>query len=230
MYRAFSRIAAVVIATALCVDAWAEDDAGSHQKDAKKHALTGDVAYSDPNVQARNHQLDAQDKLEAWSAQVLAAIRGGGEGKVTELDAPTASYLSVLYLYCTVKKGPCPFILETLLDSDIITARSEKTTTCTSMTRFFKGYLSNALDDRAKFLYSVTQGLEMANFNTQSRPRFIECRETVAAIVEDKEAVAQRFGEKGTSVATVEAFNSLLKDVKSEKTDIYVATGLSKPE
>ena len=230
MFRAFVRIVAVLIGTALCVDAWAEESASSNQKGAKKHALTGEVAYSDPNVQARNHQLDAQDKLGAWSTQVLASIKSGGEGKVTELDAPTASYLSVLYLYCTVKKGPCPFILETLLDSDIIAARSEKAVTCTSMTRFFKGYLSNALDDRAKFLYSVTQGLEMATFNTDSRPRFIECRETVAAILEDKEVVAQRFGEKGSSIATVEALNSLLKDVKSEKTDIYVATGVSKSE
>ena len=227
MFRALSRIAAVLVCT-LCVDARAEHGAATTQNDAKKHAMSGEVAYSDPDVEARNHQLDAQDKLEAWSAQLFTAIKGGGEGKVTALDSPTASYLSVLYLYCTVKQGPCPFILETVLDSDIIAARSEKATSCISMTRFFKGYLSNALDDRAKFLYSLTQGLEMATFNTESRPRFIQCKETVAAILEDKEVMAQRFGEKGTAVATIEAFNSLLKDVKSQKTDIYTATGLTK--
>lgn len=226
MSRAFLYSAAFVTGM-LCVDVRAEQAA---EKDPKKHALSGEVAYSDPNVQARNHQLDAQDTLEAWSAQVLAAIKGGGEGKVTELDSSTASYLSVLYMYCTVKQGPCPFILETVLDSDIIAARSDKARTCTSMTRFFRGYLSNALDDRAKFLYSLTQGLEMATFNTESRPRFIECKETVAAILEDKEVVAQRFGEKGTAVVTIEAFNSLLKDVKTQKTDIYAATGITKGE
>jgi hypothetical protein len=68
----------------------------------------------------------------------------------------------------------------------------------------------------------------MATFNTESRPRFIECKETVAAILEDKEVVAQRFGTTGTSRATVEAFISLLKDVKSQKTDLYAELGLSK--
>lgn len=227
MLRTFACTIAV-LTSILCADARAEDVSAAPVNEAKKHALTGEVAYSDPNVEARNHQLDAQDNLEAWSAQLLAAVQSGGEGTVAQLDPPTASYLSVLYLYCTVKQGPCPFILETVLDSDIIAARSEKASTCPSMTRFFKGYLSNGLDERAKFLYSLTQGLEMATFNTESRPRFIECKETVAAILEDKEVVAQRFGATGTSRASVEAFISLLKDVKSQKTDLYAALGLSK--
>jgi hypothetical protein len=229
MVRAFSFLA-TVLTWMLCIEAFAENGAVTPEKEAGKAALTGAVAYSDPNVQARNHQLDAQDRLEAWSGQLLAAIKGGGEGTVAELDSPTADYLSVLYLYCTVKQGPCPFILETVLDSDIIAARSDKATKCASMTRFFKGYLSNALDERAKFLYPLTQGLEMATFNTQSRPRFIECRETVTAILEDHEVVAQRFGERGTALGTLEAFKTLVQDVKSHKIDIYVATGLTKGE
>ena len=229
MVRAISFLA-VVSTWMFCVVAFAEHGADTSQEDADKPALSGAVAYADPNRQERNQQLDAQDKLEAWSAQLVTAIKDGGKGSVSELDSATASYLSVLYLYCTVKQGPCPFVLETVLDSDIIVARSEKSTPCVSMTRFFKGYLSNALDDRAKFLYSLTQGLEMANFNTESRPRFIECKQTVSAILQDKNVMAQRFGEKGTALGTIEAFTTLLKDVKAQKTDIYVATGLTKAE
>jgi hypothetical protein len=59
MSRAFL-YSAVVVTVMLCLDARAEQAA---EKDPKKHALSGEVAYSDPNVQARNHQLDAQDTL-----------------------------------------------------------------------------------------------------------------------------------------------------------------------
>jgi hypothetical protein len=112
----------------------------------------------------------------------------------------------------------------------VIGTKTGKEAPCVSMKRFFKAYLANGLDDRGKFMYPLTRGLEMNSFNSDVRPRFLECKETVSAMVEDKELLAQRFGEKGAALESIVKFTTLLKQVKDDKVDIYVATGLSKEE
>lgn len=223
------RIAAIIVALAVWFPgdhAWGEDVSSQAGKAKGSTVITGEVAYSDPNAKGRNQQLEAQDALESWIQSVAAAAKSGGDKVVDDLEPEVASYLSVLYFYCTAKDGPCPFVLESLLDAEVVKARTTKEISCVSMKRFFKSYLSHALDERGKFLYTLTRGLEMANFNQQDRPRYVECKETVAAILEDKEAVAQRLGEKGSALESLAKLADLLKRVKTDKTDIYVATGL----
>jgi len=206
--------------------AWGEESPSGAGKTTSSTVITGEVAYSDPNAKGRNQQLEAQDALESWIQSVQAAAKSGGDKRLDALDPDVASYLSVLYFYCTAKDGPCPFVLESLLDAEVMTARATKEISCLSMKRFFKSYLSHGLDDRGKFLYPLTRGLDMANFNQQDRPRYVECKETVAAILEDKEVLAQRFGEKGSSLESLSKLDELLKGVKTNKTDVFVATGL----
>ena len=207
-----------------------EDSSTTAPTGAGSRVVSGEVAYSDPNAKGRNHQLEAQDALETWITQAQEISKRGGEGIIGDLDPEIASYLSVLYFFCTVKEGPCPYVLESILDVEILRARATKQVSCSSMQRFFKGYLKHALDERGKFLYPLTRGLEMANFNEQSRPRFLECKDTVAAILEDKEVMAQRFGEKGQALESLGKLSALVRQVKSNKTDIYVATGLRDSE
>lgn len=222
------RIAAIMVALALWFQgdrAWGEDASSQAGKSPGSTVITGQIAYSDPNAKGRNQQLEAQDALESWIQDVQADAKSGGDKSVDDLEPEVASYLSVLYFYCTAKDGPCPFVLESLLDAEVMKARATKEISCVSMKRFFKSYLSHGLDERGKFLYPLTRGLEMANFNQQDRIRYVECK-TVAAILEDKEAVAQRLGPKGSALESLAKLADLLKRVKTDKTDIYVATGL----
>lgn len=189
--------------------------------------VTGQVAYSDPDAPGPNTQVDALNALEGWGSSLQTIVTGSGEGKAPELNQNTVSYLSVLYLYCSAKRGPCPFILETILDADIARSRSESGAQCSLMKRFFKSYLSQSLDERAKFIFSLTQGLEMAKFNTNVRPRFVECKETVSAMLADKEVLTQRFGPHGSAAETVAEFRTFVSQIKDGKVDIFVATGVS---
>ncbi|MEY4670065.1 MAG: hypothetical protein RL518_2764 [Pseudomonadota bacterium] len=188
--------------------------------------MTGQVAYSNPDAPARNHQLDALSALQEWSARLESIVSSTGKGETPELNQNAVSYLSVLYLYCSAKQGPCPFILDAILDADIAVSRHESSVKCPLTTRFFKSYVAHELDERGKFLFSLTQGLEIAKFNTVERPRYVECKETVAAIVEDKEVLGQRFGEKGSARESVAALRALLAEVQDKKLDIFEATGM----
>jgi hypothetical protein len=218
--------AALALVSSISTTAFAQErpQAGKAPGDVK--VITGEVAYSNPDGEVKNQQTEALAALDTWGAQLQTIVTTSGEGKTPELDQNTVSYLSVLYLFCSVKRGPCPFILETILDSDIAASRADKEVKCALMSRFFKSYLSQSLDERGKFLFSLTEGLEIAKFNTTERPRFVECKETVSAMLADKEVLSQRFGSKGTSVETVATFRALVAEIKDQKVDIMVATGM----
>jgi hypothetical protein len=206
--------------------AMAQDPTSKTTSKGGPPALTGQVAYENPDAPVRNHQLEALEELDGWSSRLESIIKVSGEGIAPDLKQNAISYLSVLYLYCSVKKGPCPFILEMTLDDDIARSRSEKKPRCPVTTRFFKSYISQSLDERGKFLFSLREGLEIAKFNSDERPRFVECKETVSAISTDPDVLRQRYGEKGSSVDSAKAFRALLTEIKENNVDIYGATGV----
>ena len=228
MNRLVACIAALMMC-GVCSVGLAQEPTTANRSRERAPALTGQVAYENPNLSARNHQLDALEQLDKWSAGLGSIVGGAGEGISPELNQNAISYLSVLYLYCSVKQGPCPFILETILDDDITRSRSEKTARCPLTNRFFKRYISQSLDERAKFLFSLSDGLEVAKFNSEERPRFVACKETVSSIIADQDVLRQRYGDKGASVETLETFRALLADLRENKVDIYGATGIKGP-
>ena len=188
--------------------------------------IAGQVAYSDPNAIKGPSDTDALNSLDGWAAKLATIVSNSGEGRAPELDQHAVSYLSVLYLFCSAKRGPCPFILETILDSDIASSRADNDVKCPLTRRFFKSYVSQSLDERGKFIFSLTRGLEMAKFNSSFRPRFVECKETASAIIADTASLRQRYGPNGTSVGEVAAFRALISEVREQKLDIFTATGL----
>ncbi len=215
------------LAVCLCTTVSAQERPKVPASGGGINVMTGQVAYSNPDAPARNSQLDDLDALEAWGSSLQTIVTGSGEGKAADLSQSTVSYLSVLYLFCSAKRGPCPFLLETMLDADIALSRADNGARCPLTKRFFKSYVSQSLDERAKFLFSLTQGLEIAKFNTTVRPRFVECKETITAMLADKEFLSQRFGPKGSAAETVAEFRGFLSQIKDQKIDIYVSTGVS---
>lgn len=213
----------------LCLQALgaeAEDARAPTPSGFKESVISGEISIADHNSLKRPPQLEAQDALLAWAAQLEIAIKAGGKGELVDLDAPTTSYLSALYLYCTNREGPCPYILESLLDGDLIKSRAQGEVSCTSINRFFKGYIRNQLDERGKFLYTLNRSLEMERFNTDERPRFLECKETLTAMLADEDVIKQRFGSQGTALESLTKLVNLLKEINSSRVDILAAVGV----
>ena len=226
MNNLLSYIVALGVASA-CAAAVAQEQPKVSSSAGGLKVITGEVAYANPDANVGNHQTEALTSLDEWAGKLQTIVTSSGSGRAPDLNQNAVSYLSVLYFYCTVKQGPCPFILETVLDADIALSRAEDSITCALTNRFFKSYLSQELDERGKYLFSLTRGLEVDKFNTTERSRFVECKETVSATIADKEVLAQRFGGKGTEATSVAAFRSLLAEIKDQKVDIFVATGVS---
>ena len=188
---------------------------------AGRPALTGEVAYTDTQAKPPDAQASGLAEVEAWSARLQEIVKGGGTGDLPALGEAGSNYLPVLYLYCVAKQGPCPFVLDVMLEADTIIARGVGEARCPTMSRFWRSWSESSFDERIKFLTSLTDGLAVAEFNTTSRPRYVLCKKTVQSILDNKGDIGERYGENGSARKGVESFATYLKGIKDANTDIF---------
>jgi hypothetical protein len=150
----------------------------------------------------------------------------GGTGDVAPLGDEVISYLSTLYLYCISQFGPCPYILDTLLESDLRDARIKGEPKCSTLSKFWKMWLASDLESRARYLLSVGAGTAIAEFNARERPKYLQCKQTVAELLANPAATQARYGAQGTSTAVISKTIKLFSEIRTKELDIHKAVGL----
>lgn len=188
--------------------------------------LAGEVKYSETASKTKDLRVIGYDNVVKWADALSKIASADGKGSMPALEGVSSSYLAVLYLHCVARNGTCSFILDSILEADVIASRVDDKAKCPSMKSFWKNWLAMELEERGKFLVSVATGLEMASFNSNERPRYVNCRPTVAAILEDKEGLAKRYGTGTPASEVVGRLMALLKEVKEDRVDIFGATGV----
>ena len=108
----------------------------------------------------------------------------------------------------------------------MIAARSGASTGCPTMTRFWKMWLGNELEQRARYLLSIGNGAAVSNFNAVERPKYLRCTDTVVKIVGAGAATA-RYGAAGTITRAVTQTAGLLNDIKTREIDVFSAVGVN---
>jgi len=190
---------------------------------AENPATSGDIEIESTEVKPRSGNSVAQDQASEFLKSMESFAKGGGTGSVPTLTDGAAQHLSVMYLFCLKKLGPCPFILDSVLEADVAAARVSGAAECPSMSRFWRKWLDNELEQRVKFLLSVSNMSALASFNTIERPKYVRCKETVAEL----KGTTGRYGEGGPSTVAIVKTAKLLADISSRSIDIYGAVGLT---
>jgi hypothetical protein len=193
---------------------------------AGEPVVAGSVHYNQVDAPQKNGQLLSLEKAIAWGEELEKLVKEGGKSAPASLEDATISYLSVLYLYCTSNQGVCSFMLDSILEGDLLASRSTGAPACPTMKKFWKAWLSSGLEERAKFNKSIAHGLEVAEFNSTLRPKYIQCGGTVKNLLSEQGELTKRYGPDGTSTKEVANFLRFLKEVESQKIDIYRSTGV----
>lgn len=193
---------------------------------AAEPVVAGSVNYNQVDAPQKNGQLLSLEKAIQWGEELEKVVKEGGKAAPESLDDATISYLSVLYLYCTSNQGVCSFMLDSILEGDLLSSRSTGEPACPTMKKFWKAWLSSGLEERAKFNKSISHGLEVAEFNSTLRAKYIQCGGTVKSLLSEEGELPKRYGPEGTSTKQVAKFLGLLKEVESQKVDIYRSTGV----
>jgi hypothetical protein len=198
---------------------------GTSRQPHRPNAVSGDLVLEDTTQKVQTPKAAGQRMALEWTQALKASVEKGTPSTITAPEDAALNYLATVYLYCLHKRGPCPFILDAILEADVIAARSGASKGCPIMTRFWKMWLANELEQRARYLLSIGSGAAVSNFNAVERPKYLRCTDTVVKIVGEGAASA-RYGATGTSTRAVTQTAGLLNDIKGREIDVFSAVGV----
>lgn len=128
----------------------------------------------------------------------LQSIAHSGSGSLGDLSDDMLNYLSALYLHCSVNYGVCPYILNAVLEIDVINSKNSGSAGCPNMKRLWNAWVRNNLEERHKYLVKTSFIQATSDFKAKDRPRYLKCDQTITDILKNSAGSAQFFKARYT--------------------------------
>ena len=174
----------------------------------------------------RESQEDAVRTLRALVGKI-AELKGGTVTPVERPKDASVHFLTGVYLYCTVTKGPCPEILDSLLEIDLINSRISRKAECPTSLTFWKDWKANDMEARQKFLVRIGLLGITDDFSRNVRPGYIKCRETIAKQIEggnsDAEYFRQRYSSPSSPEPSIKKGSDYVQAIAGSIPDVFAA-------
>ncbi|MCO6429230.1 MAG: hypothetical protein J5J00_00080 [Deltaproteobacteria bacterium] len=198
------------------------------QPGQKRPEISGQIVLEETGGKKVNAaQLSHDIALEYITtlAATVEKLKSGAAAPLDEIDNSAMAYLNSAYLYCSIQEGTCPYLLDALLEADVILSKSTGKIQCPTLSKFWKSYIASDLESRHRFLTPVTFMSVTAEFSEKQRPKYLKCKETVAEelAVTPNDFFVNRYGRAGkdNNVAKTLRF---LKGLKEQGIDVYSKT------
>lgn len=177
---------------------------------------------------AQDGYQQEQDETIAYFDSLLETIRTSNYANLTPLTPRMIHYLSGVYLYCSIKNGACPLVLEALLEADVILARVKQSSECPNLTAFWREWMSNEFEKRLDYTQNTYLN-RVLEFKARERPRYIKCRETVAYEIKSSDDnatfFAKRYRPESGNYKSIDKFSRFLKALKTQVQDVFSSSG-----
>lgn len=175
-----------------------------------------------------------QQEAEKYINAALQSAKGFANISPTtpipQPDERAIDYYAVSYLFCTARLGTCPQMLNALLEIDLINAKITNNIECPLLTKFWQVWLKGGYEERQKYLVQTSHMKEYGDFNSKERPRYIQCKDTVATEVKNSSNVDStfwtRYATNAIGLKNIEKALTLLEFIKSKVGDPYTALGI----
>ena len=226
------KISAIFTLVSCCICLTAPTTATA-QTDDSGSVVTGEIIFEE-NVKRTKTYVDTEaeviDKLDALAAYSRAPS-GLPELQDLEFEDDHLLYLNALYLFCSVNRGTCPEILDSILETDIIRSAVEGNAQCITLKKFWKSWLDNDMQRRHQYQVRTGYLRETEAFKKNELPRYLRCSETVKKELSTLgEQTPEEFLKERYHLPSkeVEAFTDTLgtaETARKEKVDLIRATG-----
>lgn len=180
----------------------------------------GEMVLEDTTQRALSASQRGKAEVTGWLTSLDQVFKGGSVRVPTDLGDAGINYLASFYFFCAVRGGGCPFILDTILESDVVRSKEEKSVSCPTMSRFWKAWLAADYDERAKYSLSPAVAEKFDDFNATQRPRYVRCKETVALVLADRSALEARYAPDGEARLSLDRTRKLLEEIWQKGIDI----------
>jgi len=188
----------------------------------------GGVSFETENEISPYKQYQ-QEAIE-FASSISNAATKGVTSKPKSLSDGAINFLTGAYLFCTANRGVCREIPQTLFEADVINSLLEKSVSCTYSLKFWRKWLENNMEERAKFLVKTAHLGTSEDFKKNVRPSFIQCEKTISEILKNSSVTALeqlklRYAENTIERNSVVSTPTILETLKSSVADVFVATG-----
>jgi hypothetical protein len=187
---------------------------------------SGEILMEDTTPVKRNLRIAGLHEVSVWADALAQAASQSGEVSIASLKTEGVDYLTVLYLFCAKKLGACPFILESVLEADLMSAHRSASLQCETMSHFWKRWIDMDGDKRLEFSVSIGSASKLAEFNASGRQRFVQCKDTVSSVLAQKGALSSRYGAGTAAAKSAATLKALVHEIEQKHIDIFGACGL----
>ncbi len=187
---------------------------------------SGEIPMEDTTPVKRNLRIAGLHEVSVWADALAQAASQSGEVSIASLKTEGVDYLTVLYLFCAKKLGACPFILESVLEADLMSAHRSASPQCETMSHFWKRWIDMDGDKRLEFSVSIGSASTLAQFNASSRQRFVKCQDTVSSVLAQKGDLSSRYGAGTPAAKNTATLKALIHEIEQKHIDVFDSCGL----
>lgn len=192
---------------------------------------SGEIAIDTSQAQKKDPYRETQDStlnyFKGLKGQLQEAARSGR--KLLIPDANAIQYLNGLYLFCSIKRGTCPSVLEALFEIDVVNSKLNNVAVCPVTKTFWKRWLENEFEDRMKYSLSTGFIAKVSEFNAKERPKYLRCDDTLKELFKDGTPAAALFSARyapgGRVMHAIDEVITLITAVSENNINVFVATG-----
>jgi hypothetical protein len=205
-----------------------------HLDKPKKGVLEGEINLQTPVKKQTNPYQDRQDAAIGYFTNLSGKLDKLGSGELSPLDKigeDVLSHMAGTYLFCSIQKGTCPWILDALLETDVINSRINKKVECDSLPRFWKIWVKYDMQKKQDYQVKTGYMRDTISFKKTKLPRYVGCMDTVKQEISDNpqpvsdaDYFKNRYaGESSQRKAIMDTLDYLQK-IKSSRIDVFAAT------
>lgn len=190
----------------------------SAQEREKGGVQSGDIEIEETTVKRQDPYAVASADALKWARELPQAASGGGAAPV--LEGGALVYVGAGYVHCVRKLGNCAFILDAILETDVLGARSRGDTKCPVSGKFWRAWLDNDMESRMKLDIPIGHVNTILSFNQRERPKYVRCEAAVTKALKDS--------THSQSVAlSLKKTKALFEEIETKKIDLLGSVGIS---
>ena len=189
------------------------------------------IDLSEPTKRTDSYSASQNEAIAFFRqlAATTAKLSSGGTSTIAPPSDEAISYLTAVYLYCAVNSGTCPLVLDGILEADIVNSRSQGKASCPTMKRFWNAWVKNDFEERHKFMVKTSFINSYSQFNSQTRPKFLKCEDTIAKTISGISSAdaffRDRYRQGSPQEKLAAKMTSLLEQIKEKVPNLFIAMG-----
>lgn len=154
-----------------------------------------------------------------------------GSNKI-ELAKNQLYFLNGAYLYCTLKNGVCSYMLDSILETDILNAKIDNKASCPHMLRFWQEWIDNNFEKRVDYQLGTGFITKYQDFKRNIRPQYLRCSGTVSTRLKPElslqDFIKERYSQTNDVGLAIKRTYAYLQALRDQVPDVFLAAGAYK--